>query len=112
MALLKTIKQPDGVTTNYHRILFVDSVINSHVSIVVLSYIDEEGRENDSPESRMYKVSTTYELDYEKNMTVERAYQYLKSLPDFEGAADILDDMDGTDEVSGEEFLSMIEEVM
>lgn len=112
MALLKTIKQPDGVTTTYHRILFVDSMINSHVSVVVLSYIDEEGRNNDSPDSRAYKVSTTYELDYVKNMTVEKAYRYLKTLPEFEGATDVLDDIDGTDEVSGEEFLSMIEEVM
>lgn len=112
MALLKTIKQPDGVTTTYHRVLFVDSMINSHVSIAVLSYIDEEGRNNDSPESRAYKVSTSYEIEYEKNMTVEKAYQYLKSLPEFEGATDILDDMDGSDEISGEEFLSMIEEVM
>lgn len=112
MALFKTIKQPDGVTTTYHRILFIDSMINSHVSIVVMSYIDEEGRKNSSPEARAYNVTVTYEKEYEKNMTVERAYQYLKTLPQFEDAEDILDDMDSGDEVSGDEFISMIEEVL
>ena len=90
MALLKPITQDDGVTTKYHRILLVNSVINSHISITVLSYIDEEGRQNDGDiELNPYKTGVTYEIDYIENMTIEDAYAYLKTLPEFEGAEDI-----------------------
>ena len=36
-----------------------------------------------------YKVAITYETDYKENMTVKEAYDYLKTLPEFEGAEDI-----------------------
>lgn len=89
MALLKPITQRDGVVTNYHRILLMQSVINSHTSISVLSYINEEGRQNEDSEDPPYKSAITYETDYVENMTIENAYNYLKSLPEFEGAEDI-----------------------
>lgn len=89
MALQKEIKQDDGVTTSYHRILFFRAVINSHVSIAVLSYVDEASRERELTGDRPYKISATYERPYVENMTIEEAYEYLKTLPDFEGAEDI-----------------------
>lgn len=89
MALKKTIKQDNGIVTNYHRILFIQSTINSHVSIAVLSYMDEISRQGETADANPYKVSITYEKDYEENMTIENAYQYLKSLSDFEGAEDV-----------------------
>ena len=89
MALLKNITQEDGVTTSYHRILLLQSVINHHISIGVLSYIDEEGRHREGTETPPYKAAITYDTDYVENMTIESAYNYLKSLPEFEGAEDI-----------------------
>lgn len=90
MALLKPIEQDDGVTTSYHRILYLQSMINSHVSIAVVSYINEEGRRRDNGEGiRPYRSATTYEKEYVENMTIEDAYAYLKTLPEFEGAEDI-----------------------
>lgn len=92
MALYKPIIQNDGVTTNYHRILFVDSIINSHVSIGVISYVNEEFRnkyQNAEHDSKPYTQVITYEIDYVKNMTAEDAYEYLKSLPEFKDAEDI-----------------------
>lgn len=89
MALLKPIRQADGVVTNYHRILFTQSVINSHNSIVVASYVDKEARNMEVSESRPYKTTKTYEKHYVENMTVEDAYDYLKTLEEFEGATDI-----------------------
>lgn len=89
MALFKKINQPDGVETSYHRILFVQSMVNSHTSIAVLSYIDQVGSITDGAESHSYKVSATYETDYDENMTVKKAYDYLKTIPEFEGATDI-----------------------
>ncbi|MCB6992442.1 hypothetical protein LI177_02950 [bacterium 210820-DFI.6.37] len=105
MALKKDIRQDDGVVTNYHRILFLDLVINSHVSIAVLSYIDntartdekggatttvssEDAGEIDIP-YQPYQRSVTYETDYDPEMTIEKAYAYLKTLPEFSGAEDI-----------------------
>lgn len=92
MALYKPIRQDDGVTTSYHRILFIQSTINKVTSIAVLSYVDEESRRSESPELRPYKVSVTYEKPYDENMTVESAYEYLKTLPAFEDAEDIVEE--------------------
>lgn len=89
MALKKEVRQDNGVVTNYHRILYITSMINSHVSIAVLSYIDEPGRNMENSETEPYKVAVTYEKEYEENMTIEDAYEYLKTLPEFEGAEDI-----------------------
>ena len=89
MALKKDIKQDDGVVTSYHRILFVQKTVNSHDSIAVLSYVDQAARGIESGEKRPYKVAITYEKEYDESMTIENAYEYLKTLPEFEGAEDI-----------------------
>ena len=89
MALLKNITQEDGVTTNYHRILLTQSVINNHTSISVLSYVTQTSRQSESIGSTPYKVCNTYETEYIENLTIENAYDYLKTLPQFEGAQDV-----------------------
>ena len=91
MALYKEIKQPDGVTTKYHRILFLTQTVNRQTSIAVLSYVDEESRdiEKENPMSQPYQKSITYETKYDANMTIETAYEFLKGLPQFEGAENI-----------------------
>lgn len=89
MALQKAITQGDGVVTNYHRILFLQSTVNSHDSIAVLSYVNAAARENETAEVHPYKASVTYEKPYEENMTIEGAYEYLKSLPEFEDSEDV-----------------------
>jgi hypothetical protein len=89
MALKKDITLENGVTTSYHRILFIQSVINSNTSIAVLSYVSQESREAEDSETPPYKVSATYSSEYIENMTIEDAYNYLKNLPEFEGAEDI-----------------------
>lgn len=87
MALQKEIVQRNGVVTNYHRIHFVQSIINSDIFIAVLSYLNEESRRSDSSEK--FVVSVSYDIPYQENMTVEQAYEYLKTLPEFEGAEDV-----------------------
>lgn len=91
MALCKEIKQSDGVTTKYHRILFVQAVTNHHISIAVLSYVDEESRNNEKTAVMLqpYVKSITYETVYLPNMNVDLAYELLKTLPEFEGAVDV-----------------------
>jgi hypothetical protein len=89
MALKKTIIQRDGVPTEYHRILFIQSMINSHTSIAVVSYVSDSSRRTEGVTVRPYNVSVTYQTDYTENMTIQDAYGYLKTLPEFEGAEDI-----------------------
>ena len=91
MALYKEVRQSDGVTTRYHRILFVQTTVNRQNSIALLSYVDEEAREYEKNEinAQPYVKAVTYETSYNEAMTVESAYEYLKSMPQFEGATDV-----------------------
>lgn len=90
MALYKEIRQNDGVRTTYHRIMFLQQTVNRQNSIAVLSYTDEEARKFEQDgEYRPYRKSVTYEVDYDPTMTVEGAYEYLKTLDIFSGAEDI-----------------------
>ena len=90
MALCKPVKQEDGVTTNYHRILYVQMTTKRQNSIAVLSYVDSEARESEKAAIiQPYSKSITYETEYDPNMTIESAYGYLKTLPEFEGAEDV-----------------------
>lgn len=91
MALYKSVRQDDGVTTNYHRILYLIQTVNRQNSIAVLSYVDEESRtsELDASLTQPYQKAVTYEVDYDETMTIEKAYDYLKTLPQFEGAEDV-----------------------
>lgn len=91
MALYKEITQPDGVPTSYHRILYLHTTTNRQNSIAVLSYVNEEARENEKDASltQPYQKSVTYETEYDPTMTIESAYDYLKTLPLFEGAIDV-----------------------
>lgn len=88
MALKKSIRQDDGVTTSYHRILFIQQTVNSHNSIAVISYVNEESRTDEKNDvlAQPYHKCVTYETAYDESMTVETAYDYLKTLLQFEGA--------------------------
>lgn len=90
MALYKEIRQEDGVTTSYHRIVYLQITTNRQNSISVLSYVNDNARNriNDMV-SEPYVKAVTYETDYDENMTIEDAYNFLKTLPEFEGATDI-----------------------
>lgn len=91
MALHKNVVQEDGVTTSYHRILFMTQTVNKQTSIAVLSYVDDTARSNELSAviSQPYCKSVTYETNYNENMTISAAYDYLKTLPQFEGAEDV-----------------------
>lgn len=91
MALRKNIRQEDGVTTSYHRILQIIQTVNRQTSIAVISYVDDTARSNELAAviAQPYCKSITYELSYDENMSIASAYEYLKTLPQFEGAEDI-----------------------
>lgn len=91
MALCKKIEQSDGVVTDYHRILFLQTTVNQQNSIAVVSYVSSDIREDEKKNSlsRPYMRSKTYETDYDPDMTIEEAYKFLKTLPDFKDAEDV-----------------------
>lgn len=91
MAIYKPIRQDDGVTTNYHRVLFLMHTVNRQNSIAVLSYVDEEARDGEKNHTieQPYSKSATYEVPYDPDMSIDDAYTYLKTLPKFEGATDV-----------------------
>lgn len=102
MALLKEIILPNGVSVNYHRIVSVFCVTNVENRIEVCSYINKAGRENEKayyievketpesdPEITAFMHTEYIICDYDENMSIVSAYEYLKTLPEFEGATDV-----------------------
>lgn len=92
MALYKPVLRDDGVTTDYHRIAYLTLSTNSHISIAVFSYVNENSRNIEYEggiDRKPYTHTVTYETDYDENMTIISAYEYLKTLPEFEGAEDV-----------------------
>ena len=94
MALKKKVIQDDGVTTEYHRILYVQSTVNSHCSVAVISLVSEEIRDKQlaGEIQQPYQKIVTYETTEHDDLTIKKAYEYLKTLPEFEGAEDILEE--------------------
>ena len=96
MALLKPIKQSNGIVLNYHRIANIRNVVNDKTYLDVVSYVDNEERikEQNQPKyspnrAEIYKVSAIYDLPYNDTLTIEDAYEHLKTLEVFEGSEDV-----------------------
>lgn len=94
MALIKEIELNNGVKVNYHRIVSVNNVTN-HVSIIeVASYTSKEKREQEKEAFEKgkfidaFKETKFIEKEYEEDLNVVSAYEYLKTLPEFSGCTD------------------------
>lgn len=113
MALQKQIELENGVILNYHRITSLNKITNISNTIEVSSYTNEKQREKE----KMYQelqikqangeeltegeqlqlnqginvfIHTEYiNLPYDENMTIENAYDFLKSLDEYVEAIDI-----------------------
>lgn len=121
MALKKKIRKPNGIELEYHRISMVKIDTNQQVTLLVESYINEEGRnyekryaagEIKGEPSFPYIDAEYIPLPYNQSMNIRNAYEYLKTLPEFEGAEDVVEDGEDIYGISGDEFMSMIEEVL
>ena len=95
MALLKEIEQPNGIKTTYHRIISLD-IITNHLNLIkVASYTSPEKRQeeiNAIQNKTEYNIYTDmlYKItDYNQNMTISMAYDYLKTLPEFKDSEDV-----------------------
>ena len=96
MALSKPIKQNNGIVLNYHRIANIRNVVNDKTYLDVISYVDKEEREKEQNQPKyspskenIYRVNNIYKLPYNDTLTIEEAYEYLKTLEDFEGSEDV-----------------------
>lgn len=98
MAIKKKRKQPNGIELSYHRIAMIKNEVNQQTSMLVISYLDESGRqyEKDYAEGKIkgdpifpYTNGEYISIPYDEDMTVKKAYQWLKKHPDFEGAEDV-----------------------
>ena len=96
MALSKPIKQNNGIVLNYHRIADIRNVVNDKTYLDVISYVDDEERVREQKQPKyspnkqeIYKVSAIYDLLYNDSLSIEQAYEYLKTLEVFEGSEDI-----------------------
>lgn len=119
MALIKQVVMPNGLPLEYHRIALVSIDVNSQNTILVHSYLNEEARQYEKDYAAgliegeptfPYVHSQYYHPEYSGVMSVSRAYDWIKTnVYEFEGAEDTEDQ---SDEITGDEFVSMLEEVL
>lgn len=96
MALNKDITLDNGIVLNYHRVVSVNSITNQSSVIEVASYVNEEQRnkekewyETNSQEDMNVFIQTKYyPKEYDKELNVDNAYDYLKTLDEFKDAED------------------------
>lgn len=93
MAIIKSITLNNGVTVNYHRVVSVNNITNNSSIIEVASYTSKEKRQEEKNKILTGKpmdiyIDTQYlNKEYSSNLTVESAYEYIKSLEVFKGAS-------------------------
>ena len=102
MALKKNVTLQNGIIVTYHKISMMQIDVNQRITLLVHSYLAEEGRqvEKDYANGKYnnidmelinwpYQHADYINIPYDETMTIEKAYEYLKTLPEFEGAEDV-----------------------
>jgi hypothetical protein len=100
MALKKDKVLENGIVLTYHRVVSVNSITNMQSMIEVGSYLNKEQREKErewyetggQERLNVYIGTTYYTKEYDKDLNVDTAYEYLKTLEDFADAEDIFED--------------------
>lgn len=113
MALQKEIELENGIILNYHRITSLNKITNMSNTIEVNSYISESQRDKEKRYQELQKKSASGEeltpeeqeelnkginvlveadyvtTDYDPNMTIETAYEYLKTTEKYKNAENV-----------------------
>lgn len=98
MAIEKDMAARDGVPLSYHRIESLYSHTNSETRIEVARYISAEERAKEKEAVRLGNAVPVYvqtdfiAIPYDPAMSVISAYEYLKTLKEFQGSTDVLED--------------------
>lgn len=91
MGLAKTIRI-GGIPLGYHRIRVLTVDVNQLNTIDIMSYLNEEERNREGDlDDPPYMLQWSVETEYDPFMSVNSAYAYLKTLADFDGAEDVID---------------------
>jgi hypothetical protein len=103
MGLSKDMVLANGIPVKYHRVTSVNVITNVQNIVEVASYISEEQRRKQQadfehaketgewPEETVFSDSRYLVAPYDQDMTVISAYEWLKTLPEFEGATDVIE---------------------
>jgi hypothetical protein len=97
MAIKKDLTLDNGIVLNYHRVVSVNNITNQQSIIEVASYINEEQRNKEKEwyetksqnDMNVFINTSFYSKEYEKELNVDAAYEYLKTLVEFKDAEDI-----------------------
>lgn len=94
MAISKEIELDNGVVVRYHRIVSINKITNIQNTIEVASYTSEEKREEekqaiiDGQPMNVFIDTNFIVTEYNEDLTIEEAYEYLKTLDKFKNAED------------------------
>lgn len=103
MALNKKIQKPNGLTLEYHRIAMVKIDTNLQCTMLVYSYLNKDSRVYEkslikdglSKNDTFPYVEPEYvSFDYDENMNIKNAYEWLKKQPEYEGSEDVFEKED------------------
>jgi hypothetical protein len=92
MALIKSMTLENGIIVNYHRVVSVTNITNHETIIEVASYTSKSKREEEKTALKENKPMNVYiftnrlSLPYSQTLDVSEAYEYMKTLEDFDGA--------------------------
>lgn len=99
MALKKKVTAKNGVPLEYHRVTLVTIDVNNRITVLTHSYLSEEARQIEKDYAAGLIEGTDVQFpyvdyeyrprEYEDGMTVEKAYEWLKTLPEFADAEDV-----------------------
>lgn len=113
MALKKNITLDNGIVLSYHRIVSVNIITNQSSIIEVASYLNQEQRqreklwyENNSQDDMNVYINATYHSkEYDKELNVDKAYKYLKTLDIFKDAEDVFEETIEVEDIIPEETI-------
>lgn len=99
MGLIRNEELSNGVKLSYYRIVSLTTVVGLQTVIEVAGYTSQEKREEEQvsivdPETNPSDVfiDTQYiAVDYDPDMSVNKAYALLKAMPEWEDAEDVID---------------------
>lgn len=99
MAIEKPIILDNGVTVTYFRVTSLTVVVNVQSIIELTGYISADKRaeeqesiiDPDGSPANVFVDTRFINIDYDPFMSVAKAYDYVKSLPEFQGAEDVID---------------------
>lgn len=99
MGIRKDETLPNGVPLQYFRIVSLTCVVNQQSIIEVAGYISQEEREREQAailnpdEGCDVFVDTRYiAVDYDPDLSVNKAYELIKAMPEYAGAVDIVEE--------------------